>query len=303
MPTHDADMISMFLTSGVYSFDSNQGQVRGVGLLAEKNTIVEIAFCVFENNMSNDLAGSLFNRGEMHISDSLFRNNVGEVRYHVRLYTYRAAYVRFSHSKFLSFTCIKKGGSIGNAPNALMALKNNSFQNNQGGVPIFFHTFEDQYYTDLGGNLATRNGDCDGIWIDWGGRRCLGFRRVSHQHPTFAPINSPAQDPSILTTISPRGGNGYFNYDSSDIQYGPNGWGNVKNNTEDRRFQELLKTLNKHSLVNKCEWKNINQSPIDLCEDKINRKCSEYHQTRTHVSDDTCSYLINFVLLLFLFSC
>ena len=108
--------------------------------------------------------------------------------------------------------------------------------------------------------------------------------------PSSAPQNKLIQVPTspILTeaivTTATRGGVGYFNYNMNDNKYGPRrGWGNVRLNPEHLRYQELLGTL-KRSLVNKCEWNNINQSPIDLCENKINNDCDEYHQTRTHVS-------------------
>jgi hypothetical protein len=62
-------------------YKSNQSVLkhRGVGLLAERNTNTELEFCKFDNNKSNDLAGSLFNRGKMDVSDSSFHGNLGRV--------------------------------------------------------------------------------------------------------------------------------------------------------------------------------------------------------------------------------
>ncbi len=86
------------------------------------------------------------------------------------------------------------------------------------------------------------------------------------------------------TTNAPIGGIGYFNYNNSDPIYGPSdGWGSVRDNPELLRYEELLPTL-RRSLINKCNWNNVRQSPIDLCENKINNDCHEYHQTRSHVS-------------------
>jgi hypothetical protein len=139
--------------------------------------------------------------------------------------------------------------------------------------------------------VAQRNSICDGYWINGGGKKCFKFSSAPGPiaAPHLAPVGNPTvihpSVPSIPTvpTAAPRGGIGYFNYDSNDLQYGPNGgWGNVRNNAEHLRFQELSGTLDR-SLVNKCNRKNINQSPIDICEDKKNKDCREYHQTRTHV--------------------
>lgn len=89
------------------------------------------------------------------------------------------------------------------------------------------------------------------------------------------------------TTSAPVGGLGYFNYNETDLVYGPNGgWGDVRYNVEYLRYEEMSQTL-KRPLVNKCNWRNVNQSPIDLCEDKITNDCDEYHQTRSHVSSKT----------------
>jgi predicted outer membrane repeat protein len=58
----------------------NQGlQSRGVAILSERGTRVEIKHCIFTRNSSADLGGAIFNRGTMVISDSLFLENGGKV--------------------------------------------------------------------------------------------------------------------------------------------------------------------------------------------------------------------------------
>ena len=201
-----------------------------------------------------------------------------------------------------------KGAAIGNAPNALITMKNNRFINNFGGVPVFLHgellsilhslcemNVElnlcsslikiDGFYKDLGGNLAESNYDCNGLWIERGGSKCVVFQLI------LRPSHLPSSMPSTpkITTSAPRGGVGYYNYDINDDEYGPKsgGWGDVKDSYEFQRYKELSGTL-KRSFINKCDWKHVNQSPIDLCEDKINSDCQEYHQTRTRVRKFCC---------------
>ena len=159
----------------------------------------------------------------------------------------------------------------------------------------------DTNFVDGGGNSAINNSDCNGIFVQ-NGSRCIGFlassRIISPQAPTVAPQQNSLQgsyniednnkgseeikSPLVPTeTLAPREGVGYFNYNMNDNRYGPSGWGSVRNNPEYMRYLELSNTL-KRSLRNKCNWRHINQSPIDLCENKINKECEEYHQTRTH---------------------
>lgn len=116
-------------------------------------------------------------------------------------------------------------------------------------------------------------------------RKCIIFERSSNDTlPVETDASNPVPPKTPATNTAQRGGIGYFNYNINDNNFGPNtGWGKVKENPEHLRYQELSSTL-KRSLVNKCDWRNINQSPIDLCENKINNDCDEYHQTRTHVS-------------------
>ena len=123
------------------------------------------------------------------------------------------------------------------------------------------------------------NSQCDGLWIDRGGKKCVGFRLKSNpSSPTQTPTLPRPPKPTFSMT-APRGGSGYFNYDPHDTEYGPyGGWGGVRGNPEQKRYQELSGTL-KRSLINKCDW-NVNQSPIDLCGDKINEECGEFHQVR-----------------------
>ena len=114
-----------------------------------------------------------------------------------------------------------------------------------------------------------------------GERRCITFAKVT-------PGKNPSLKPSSThpATSTPHAfyqdGEGYFNYDPYS-EYGPdNNWGRIRNNAEHLRYKELSGTQQR-DLTNKCNRNNF-QSPIDLCEDKINAECHEHHQTRTHVS-------------------
>jgi len=232
-------------------FLKNHGQDRGIGLLTERDTNVEVSFCMFEDNKSSDLGGAIFSRGSMIISNSVFQQNSG------------------------------RGGAIGIAPSAPMLLSNNIFRQNIDGNSIFFH---DSSYTDNGGNVAEGNDACNGMYIDRGGKICIVFSQLSDlvtaPHPS--PLHPPTPSLPMTSMTAPRGGIGYFNYDANDGVYGPSsGWGGVRDNAEHLRYKELSSTL-KRSLVNKCDWVNVNQSPIDLCDNKINNDCGEHHQTRTH---------------------
>lgn len=161
----------------------------------------------------------------------------------------------------------------------------------------------DSNFVDGGGNEAYNNDKCNGVFVE-NGQQCIEFVGTStstsigtNPAPTSQPSlpnfpketggnesdNSEVKDfePVSTVTVAPRGGVGYFNYNTNDKRYGPKRWGNVKNNPEYKRYLELSNTL-RRNLRNKCNWSNINQSPIDLCENKINKECEEFHQTRTH---------------------
>lgn len=69
----------MFEFKFLASHLSNKGSSRGVALLAERRTKVELDYCSFNNNESTDLGGSIFNRGSMKISNSAFSKNLGNV--------------------------------------------------------------------------------------------------------------------------------------------------------------------------------------------------------------------------------
>lgn len=61
------------------AMNRNRGQARGVGLLADRSTNVEINFCFFQQNKSSDIGGSIFSRGSMLVADSTFDKNSGQV--------------------------------------------------------------------------------------------------------------------------------------------------------------------------------------------------------------------------------
>lgn len=139
---------------------------------------------------------------------------------------------------------------------------------------------------DQGGNTAFSNDGCNGIFIQRQGKRCHLLTRDSRPS-TFPPSTNTS--PSVPTNTSPsvptddeKKGQGYFNYNPYDAKYGPNNWGNVKRNPEHLRFIELGETHDR-DLGNRCGL-GSKQSPIDLCENKVNAQCDEHHQTRTHVS-------------------
>jgi len=162
---------------------------------------------------------------------------------------------------------------IAAAAGAVVQLKNNQFSSNKGGNPIFFHNND---VIDLGGNILLNNDGCNGAFIEREGHRCLYLNGQVKPTPvtpppTYSPIALPAD---IGDHSAPRGGTGYFNYNPVDNVYGPSFWGDVKDNPEHIRYQELMPTLQR-SLRNKCEKSSSKQSPIDVCEDKINAECEE----------------------------
>ena len=238
-------------------FSNNNGSsTRGVAILAEKSTNVHIETCRFENNFSSDMGGSIFSRGTVMVLTSTFTNNIGV------------------------------GSAIAVAPRSSLSLFHCEFKGNYGGPPIFFH---ERTVLDLGQNKAIENSVCNGILIQRENFACVPFQLASKQTivpsvskqttvPSLIPSNSPTVSRNIIAI---RGGIGYFNYDPTDEVFGPYHWGSVQNNSEYYRYLELSETLQR-SLANKCEREDVLQSPIDICEDKINAECFEHHQTRTH---------------------
>ena len=175
--------------------------------------------------------------------------------------------------------------SIASAPRAIIRLKNSVFINNRGGEPIFFHEND---IIDLGNNVMRDNSDCsccNGAFLQREGRSCLFINTdigsVGTQPPTYSPVALPSLNTELK---APRGGTGYFNYNLADSQYGPENWGDVRDNAEHLRYKEMQETLGDRSLDNKCDL-DSNQSPIDLCDYKINSECHEHHQTRTRSGD------------------
>lgn len=245
------------------TFSNNHGSFnRGTALLAERKTTVHVEDCYFENNFSSDMGGSIFSRGTMMIQTSTFRNNKGV------------------------------GGAIAVAPRSPLSIFNCKFYENTGGPPIFFH---ERTVFDLGQNTAFDNSVCDGIVIQREKHVCLPFELDKRQ--TEAPISIPSGSPTSSANLNRgRGKAGYFNYDPNDEVYGPLHWGSIQDNSEYLRYVELSDTLQR-SLVNKCERKDILQSPIDICEDKINAECFEHHQTRTHEGNMKFSEIVEAQIL------
>ena len=71
-------MISATLTSKRL-LDRNRGSGRGVAFLNDHSSNTEIVFCIFEENQSSSLGGSIFNRGKLEVSYSTFQGNEGDV--------------------------------------------------------------------------------------------------------------------------------------------------------------------------------------------------------------------------------
>ena len=160
----------------------------------------------------------------------------------------------------------------------------NSFTSNGGRNPIYFQGLN---FTDLGGNSASLNNGCNGIYIaDGTPAQCRTFRSVKVQvtsTPSSPPIYSattsfPTAALPLSDDTTPRGGLGYFNYDPSDSAYGPvnNGWKTVTGNAEYKRWL-ALSDQHERSLSNKCD-SSFGQSPIDLCDNYLNADCIEHHQ-------------------------
>jgi hypothetical protein len=170
----------------------------------------------------------------------------------------------------------------------------NLFVGNLGRNPIYIENSE---VTDMGGNNATGNNGCNGIFVAERSQ-CVPFNDQRANTSISLGPSPVTVDGDFLTSsvprsgTTPRGGSGYFNYDPNDYDYGPgvmqktnqrgafhfahNGWANVVGNAEYIRWNELSPTHNR-SLANKCSL-DSGQSPIDLCEKNINSKCIEHHQ-------------------------
>ena len=72
----NAPRLQCFIQCG---FLRNRGEGRGVSLLADRNTMTAVKSCHFKQNGSNDIGGSLFNRGKMLVEDTSFIENLGIV--------------------------------------------------------------------------------------------------------------------------------------------------------------------------------------------------------------------------------
>jgi len=159
----------------------------------------------------------------------------------------------------------------------------NRFTSNVGRNPVYFQGMN---FTDLGGNTASLNNGCNGIFVAEPPNGCRTFRSINVQAtsgPTSPPISSvktsfPTSSIPAIDGVTPIGGIGYFNYNPNDSQYGPllSGWKNVNGNAQFIRWK-ALSDQHQRSLVNKCDG-GVGQSPIDLCENYLNANCMEHHQ-------------------------
>lgn len=62
----------------INAFNRNAGITRGIALRAEIGTNVTVESCLFQDNSPLDM-GTVFNRGSMIISKTVFQNNNGTV--------------------------------------------------------------------------------------------------------------------------------------------------------------------------------------------------------------------------------
>ena len=108
--------------------------------------------------------------------------------------------------------------------------------------------------------------------------------------PSDGPSPSPTHRPSPILSFEPtqvnkspntstetfaegeRGGRGYFNYDTSDLQYGPEQWMKVEHSIEGDYWETFKDILGDDNAKNECDWDG-RQSPIDLCPNKVNYPC------------------------------
>lgn len=178
---------------------------------------------------------------------------------------------------------MQKGSAVGSTLGSHVSMIANTFTSNQGRNPVYFQGIN---FTDIGGNVASMNNGCNGIFIADQSARCKKFSSESVQvtsGPTSPPMSSartsfPTAALSRSNGTTPRGGTGYFNYDPIDSQYGPmfGGWKTVTGNAEYLRWK-ALSDQHQRSLANKCD-SSFGQSPIDLCENYLNADCMEHHQ-------------------------
>ena len=113
-------------------------------------------------------------------------------------------------------------------------------------------------------------------------------------YPSSVPSNGPSHShtnhPSLVLSLEPnqsknspnpstetftegkRGGRGYFNYNPSDLQYGPEQWMEVENSIEGEYWESFKDILGIDDDTNECDWDG-RQSPIDLCPNKVNYAC------------------------------
>ena len=99
--------------------------------------------------------------------------------------------------------------------------------------------------------------------------------------------SSPTLYPTTIFLPGDKiGGQGYFNYDPNDDEFGPgqpeiidgtlryknNRWPNVSESPEELSWKRFRDILSDDYDENECWWDG-RQSPIDLCPNKVNVKC------------------------------
>jgi hypothetical protein len=107
---------------------------------------------------------------------------------------------------------------------------------------------------------------------------------------SFAYISESVKNISMYQPGDRIGGLGYFNYNPHDLRYGPGNpivdkldkliypksqWPFVSQSVEEMYWRNKYGDLlgeNDDDLRNECWW-NGRQSPIDLCDEKVTKKC------------------------------
>lgn len=231
-----------------------------------KAPVNTLCSCDFVGNQGNlGAAIQVEERAKLSVHSCLFRKN--KANYGSAIYAYGDIYVH--DTKFLLNDGM--GSAIYSNSASEVLLRGNTFHRNVNGLVVIAIG---SLLKDEGGNEATKNNICNGLYNALYPQWCLYFKDTP---PSTVPALAPST-PSP-TAGTPRGGVGYFNYDPSDNDYGPENWGDVQKTDEYNRWLELDK-YHHHNLNNRCST-STRQGPIDVCDSHaFTGTCNEFHQIR-----------------------
>jgi len=222
------------------SFVSNKGNL-GAAIQVEERAKLSIHSCLFKKNEAKRGA-AIYAIGDINVHNSKFSKNNG------------------------------LGSCIFSTSTSELSLTDNEFVQDTVGLPI---VIMGSLLNDQGGNIAATK-TCNGIYNTFYHNYCLYFKASSSTDPSVPAAAPVTPGP---TTGTPRGGDGYFNYDPSDTIYGPEKWGNVQDTDEFNRWSELNQN-HQHDLSNECST-STKQGPIDVCNSHaFSGTCNEKHQIR-----------------------